>query len=262
MKHICGLCNSTFNRKEHLTRHMNKLRQCNNETNFECEWCCKSFTVNSSLTRHIAKCKAKQHHDVLEMKAQITDEKVEVLETKCKLLEDKINLPNPQVSNSAVATINGNSNTTTNNNTIKSNNTITHAKITINNYGSEDMVHMNLKRITFVFSKSFNSVVACVRLKHFSPLAPQNKNVCIKDIKSKYAYVFCDGNWDVIGRKKLIDEMYIDICDYIEEKLDEFIDELDEHIIIHIKRFLEKKNHEKTEKNIKTELTAIIFNTH
>jgi len=59
-----------------------------------------------------------------------------------------------------------------------------------------------------VFDKSFRSVLECVKLKHFSPLAPQNKNVCIRDMKSKYAYTFCDKNWDIVGRTNLIDEMY------------------------------------------------------
>jgi len=265
MKHTCELCSTSFNRKSDLLRHINKLRKCNIGTDFECEWCSKSFTVKSSLTRHVTICKAKKHHDEIQQESELANNRMEELEAKYKLLEDKLNASNQVASetNTANSTISGSSNTNApvqhSHNPITKNSHNTN-NITINNYGSEDMTHMNLKRITFVFSKSFSSVVACVKLKHFSPFAPQNKNVCIKDLKSKYAYVFCDGNWDVIGRTKLIDEMYIDICDYIEEKLEELIDELDEHIVIHIKRFLEKKDDEKTINHIKTELTTLIFN--
>lgn len=268
--HICELCHTMFSRKENLHRHMNRLRKCNIATDFECEWCSKSFSTSSNLTRHLSACKAKRHHDELELmmhqESQATAAKLEELEAKYKLLEDKLNesVITNETTNAPITNGNHNATTTTtrSHNATNSNNTTNNNNnITINNYGSEDMSHMNLKRITFVFSKSFNSVVECVRLKHFSPLAPQNKNVCIKDLKSKYAYVFYDGNWDVIGRTKLIDEMYIDICDYIEEKLDELIDELDDRVVTHIKRFLEKRDEDKTIERIKTDLTSLIFNT-
>jgi len=70
-----------------------------------------------------------------------------------------------------------------------------------------------------------------------------------------------DGNWDVIGRTKLIDEMYVDICHYIEEKLVELIEELDDVVVANIKRFLEKQDDEKTIHRIKTDLTSLIFNS-
>ena len=253
-QHSCELCHTIFNRKTDLSRHSNKLRKCNTGTDFECDFCSRSFSTNSNLSRHLTTCKVKRNQDDIKRDAQITNCRLEELEAKCKmLLEEKLT-----ATATASATINGNSNTQHSHNPINSLNNTTN--ITINNYGSEDLSHINLKRITFVFSKSFSSVVECVKLKHFHPLAPQNKNVCIKDIKSKYAYVFCDGNWDVIGRKKLIDNMYIDICEYIEEKLNEFNDELDGHIKLHINRFLDNKDDSEYADNIKIDLEALIFN--
>ena len=271
-QHTCELCHTIFNRKEHLIHHINKLRKCNIETDFECTWCSKSFSNNSNLSRHINICKVKCKQDELEKKiqdeSQLTNNRVEELEAKYKILEDKVNTSVAPISET---TISGSSNTnapiqhshnpitTTTTTTTNSHNT-TNNITTINNYGHEDLSHITLKRITFVFSKSFSSVVECVKLKHFSPHAPQNKNVCIKDMKSKYAYVFCDGNWDIIGRKKLIDNMYIDICEYIQEKLDELIDELSESVIFHIKRFLNKKDEDEYSNNIKTDLRVLLFN--
>jgi hypothetical protein len=274
-QHTCELCHTVFNRKTDLYRHTNKLRKCNVATEFECEWCNKSFSNNSNLSRHINKCKVKCKQDELESKiqeeAQLTNNRVEELEAKYKILEDKLNTsgnvaPITTETNSANASISGSSNTnapthhshnpittTTNSHNVTNN-------ITINNYGQEDLSHITLKRITFVFSKSFGSVVECVKLKHFSPHAPQNKNICIKDLNSRYAYVFCDGNWDAIGRKKLIDEIYTDICEYIEEKLDELIDELSQTVICHIKRFLDKKDDDEYADSIKIDLETLIFN--
>lgn len=251
-EHKCELCNTVFIRKEHLSRHLNKLRKCNTVTDFSCEWCNKSFTSNFSRLRHETVCKLKQNIANLETHMQ---EEIDELKSKYQMLEERL-IPS---SNETITTsINGNSNT--NSATNNSHNITNSNNITINNYGSEDLSHMNLKRITFVFSKRFQSVVECVKLKHFSPLAPQNRNVCIKDMKSKYAYVFCDGNWDMIGRTRLIDDMYDNICEYIEDKMTELMDELDENDVMHIKRFLSTKDEEEVANRIKSELAILLFN--
>lgn len=67
------------------------------------------------------------------------------------------------------------------------------------------MSHITLKKITFVFDRGFRSVLECVKLKHFSPLAPQNRNVRITNWKDKHAYIFTGSNWDIIARNKLIE---------------------------------------------------------
>jgi len=246
----CNLCDTTFIRKDHLIRHLNKLRKCNAETNFECDWCSKMFTVNSSLNRHTITCQVKRHHDELQQETNI---KLGELETKY----EKINkIPSATSKN----VISGDSNITT----TQSHNPVTtknsHNNTIINNYGSEDIAHIKIKQITFVFSKCFRSVVECVKLKHFSPHAPQNCNVCIKDLKSKYAYVFCDGNWDVVGRTRLIDEMYEDICEYIEEQMTALIDEIDEKVVILIKRFLARKDEDEIANDVKDDLCMLLFN--
>lgn len=230
-QHTCELCHTIFNRKEHLIHHTNKLRKCNIATEFECEWCSRAFTTNFGLIRHLTTCKVKCKQDDIERKIQeeiqLTNKRIEELEAKCKRTEPI---------------------------------TIQNTLHVLAEYGHEDLSHITLERITFVFSKSFSSVVECVKLIHFSPLAPQNKNICIKELNSRFAYVFCDGNWDAIGRKKLINILYYDICEYIEEKLDDLIDELDKTVVINIKRFLDKKYDEKETNIIKTELGVLLFN--
>ena len=79
-------------------------------------------------------------------------------------------------------------------------------------------------------------------------------------MKSKYAYTFCDGNWDIVGRTNLINKMYEDICEYLEEKVVEFADEIDVKFINKIRNFLEKKDEDNTASQIKDDLMMLLFN--
>jgi hypothetical protein len=263
--HKCELCGTEFGGKSNLIRHLERVRKCNVKTTFTCNWCNKSFSNNSNMTRHHTTCSAKKEHDMLK---EEMDDKLEQLADKVGHLEQKIldltphttttnNNNTPDISGSGTQL---NSNGDNGTNTIDNSQTTISGGITIHNYGSECMEHMTLKRIIFVFDKSFRSVLECVKLKHFSPLAPQNKNVCIRDMKSKYAYTFCDGNWDIVGRTTLIDEMYEDICEYLEEKVVEFADEIDVKFINKIRNFLEKKDEDNTASQIKDDLMMLLFN--
>ena len=281
-QHSCELCGAEFSGRSNLIRHLERLRKCNAKTSFTCNWCNKSFSNNSHLTRHHTTCPAKKEHDMLQEEINTTNDNLENLVNRVDRLEKKIsqsqsapqlpasttnnNTNTPDISgtenNQLILNGNNGHNTLDNSqdNSITDNSQTTISGITINNYGSEYMEHMTLKRISFVFNKSCSSVLECVKLKHFSPHAPQNKNVCIKDIKSKYAYIFCDGNWDVVGLKTLIDDMYEKFCDYLEEKMDEFANEIDVKFINKFQHFLKKRYDDETELQIKDDLMMLLFN--
>lgn len=275
-QHVCGLCNAEFGKSDHLIRHLNRLRKCNIDTGFSCDWCNKHFSTQSNITRHCLTCNVKRMHDLLEKKIeedkQTSDTQFKVLEEKYELLEKKMLqqcAPNITATESVIPTITQSGNNTNSPTTSTATatahsyntNTTNHIKKNIiNNYGCENLAHMTVKRIAFVFNKCFRSVVECVKLIHFSPFAPENQNVCIKDLKSKYVYIFCDGNWDITGRTELIDDMYDEICDYIEQKLSELIDEIDENNVARIQQFLSMKDDDDTIKRVKDDLRKLLFN--
>lgn len=276
--HSCELCGAEFSGRSNLMRHLERLRKCNAKTSFTCNWCNKSFSNNSHLTRHHTTCSAKKEHDMLQEEINTTNDNLENLVNRVDRLEKKIsqsqsapqlpatttnnntNTPDISGTENNQLILNGNNGHNTLDNSVTDNSQTTISGITINNYGSECMEHMTLKAIQLVFNKSCCSVLECVKLKHFSPLAPQNKNVCIKDLKSKYAYIFCDGNWDVVGRKTLIDDMYETICDYLKEKIDKYSDEIDVSYINKFQHFLKKRYDDETELQIKDDLMMLLFN--
>jgi len=69
-QHVCGLCNAEFGKSDHLIRHLNRLRKCNVDTGFSCDWCNKHFSTQSNTTQHKLKCNVKRMHDLLEKKIE------------------------------------------------------------------------------------------------------------------------------------------------------------------------------------------------
>jgi len=231
------------------------------DTGFSCGWCNKRFSSNSHTTRHHLTCNVKYQHELLENKLEDTNQiilaELQELKEKYEMLEHTVSI---KAVPTTATTTQGNQNVIATNSNHSNNTTNKH--ITIHNYGKQSMDHMTVKKIIFVFDKCFRSVCECVKLIHFSPLVPENRNICIKDMKSKYAYIYCDGNWDITGRVQLIDDMYDDICEYIEKKLEELKEEIDEKYIARIKRFLAEKDDAKIVKVVKDDLRMLLFNEY
>ena len=85
VKHVCNRCQKQFNRKEHYSNHVKRKYPCKvymlgehvlpkkekkttvfcTKKKFECMYCKKAYTRNSSLNRHIDNvCKIKKQYDV------------------------------------------------------------------------------------------------------------------------------------------------------------------------------------------------------
>lgn len=150
--------------------------------------------------------------------------------------------------------------TTTTTTTNNSNNTNSN-NIIINNYGNEDMSHITEKKLIGIFNQCFMSVPKLIELKHFNKEKPENSNVYISDIKSKYALIHVgDGEWNITDREKLLDEMYNNNCNYLADEFEERHDNLDDITSRKIKRFLDEKDDDETTCMIKDKIKELLFN--
>ena len=256
----CELCNAIFYRKDNLTQHLNKLRKCNIVTDFSCKWCNKSLTSNFSLSRHCTTCKVKENHEQLEMQMQAMDsemaEKVRLLELKIIELKEMVdNGINPVTQSSS---INGNQNQNNHLNTTTNSNNITN--ITINKYGYETLTHISPKKMTAIFRKCYESIPAFIMLKHFDKSAPQNRNVYIADLKSKYALTYDGNRWNITDRNDLLDEMYNENLYYLEGKYEENYEDLDDTTATKFRTFLDSKDDDSTVKMVKDNIRKMLYN--
>lgn len=262
-QHVCELCNSSFLRKSNLTRHLNKKRKCN-VIEFKCISCSKLFLRNSNLTRHINICSVKRINDELhqqkieaEKQEKIEAEKQQKIEeerqqkiqaekdtitARLKELEEKYKLLEATIVKQSIP------------------NTEINGKHNITKHGCEDMSHVTLKKLTFILEKGSRCVVECVKLKHFSPLAPENRNVRITNWNNKYACIFSGSNWVIVSRNELIDEIYEDACTYIADNLEEYRDSFSKQTVLKIQKFLDEKDDEDKMNKIKEDICVLIYN--
>ena len=263
----CELCNAIFYRKDNLTQHLNKLRKCNIVTDFSCKWCNKSLTSNFSLSRHVTTCKVKENHEQLEMQMQAMDsemaEKVRLLELKIIELKEMVDNGINPIASTQSGGINGNQNHTNHslNNTTNTNSNNTNVtNITINKYGYETLTHISPKKMTAIFRKCYESIPAFIMLKHFDKSAPQNRNVYIADLKSKYALTYDGNRWNITDRNDLLDEMYNENLYYLEGKYEENYEDLDDTTATKFRTFLDSKDDDSTVKMVKDNIRKMLYN--
>lgn len=250
--HTCELCLKEFTTKQNFIRHTERATPCNLKTDNVCKWCNKSFfDVSNKLRHERVACIVKRNQED-ETKEK---EKVRLLELKIIELESMIkagvnpitsqNESNPLGDNNTINNITGNHNIT---------------NITINKFGYEDLSHITNKQMIAIFRREKRSVPAFIMLKHFNKSAPQNRNVYIADLKSRYALIYDGTRWNITDRNDLLDEMYQDNCYYLQGKFEESYEQLDDNTAIAFRNFLDSKNETKIEEMVKENIRQMLYN--
>ena len=119
------------------------------------------------------------------------------------------------------------------NNNITNNNNIT---INLYPYGKEDMDRIDNRYIENAINKIFYSPLEFVKQVHFNDKYPEYHNIYISNIKDKYAMLYDGNNWTLTRRIELINRLYEDKKNYIEDIMEEFIDSLNNSQVIALQR--------------------------
>jgi hypothetical protein len=211
----CERCGFTTQRKDGLKTHFNRITVCEpilcdvdiqtlyekiyvNEKNFKCDYCDKTFSFLSGKSRHKKICKVKQQQD--------NEKQIQELKLKLEELESK-----------HAQTINNNN--TINNNITNNDNRVTN--ITINAFGNENHDYLDFKDLMNDNLQLLNLIEEI----HFNKEHPENWNVCISNMRSKYAQIF-DGDRCIIQDKsQTIDKIIKDKCELLIENKEYIEDE-------------------------------------
>jgi hypothetical protein len=261
----CTSCKKLFQRKANLDYHIEK-NVCNgyNQYNiydepYKCRFCDKSFTTPQSLSRHINHtCKIKKQND---------DEKEAIL-NRLMILEEtsKKEITHLKEENEKLKReVEKISNNTNNTKLINNINNGTIVNGTLNNiilvgYGKEDMSKLSKQELFKVLRTGFNSALNLTEAVHFNPRFPEYHNIYISNMKDKYAMMFDGNDWMLTTKDVLINQIYEDKKNYIEENIDEFLDSLTVSRKNSLERWLETDENDEKIKNIKEHIKLLLYN--
>ena len=226
--HQCNICKKEFKYKYLLTKHESRKRNCGNieeiienytekinEINkeilektelslnkkMECLFCNKIFANKTNIKRHIDNnCNIKleliNEKLKLENEINIINEKNKTREHENQIQELRNTILKMLKKQSANININNNSNKITNNNLV----------VNINAFGNENLSHITKNDYKKYLSGLFSGFIKFIEKVHFDENMPENHNICITNLKSKYICVYDDcGKWIAKDKNETID---------------------------------------------------------
>jgi len=265
----CQKCKTKFKSKQNLNYHLTK-KVCYTGT-FECKYCKKCFVTNGSMYRHIqTSCKIIKEDNnnknvILErlirleednIKMKKDNERIKKENDKLKKEMKKIKCENKTVNINTIN--NGAINNGAINNGAINNGTINN--IVLIGYGKEDLAKIDKQDILKSLKKGFYSTLHLAEAVHFNPKYPEYHNVYISNIRDKYAMMYDGLDWALTRKTELIDRLYEDKKNYIEDNMEEFIDSLTESQVKALQRWLDTEDNHDRIKEIKDKIKLLLYN--
>lgn len=188
--------------------HKNTQKHINNKS-LICQHCGKIFSRIDSLSRHKKKyCKKnkKKNKETDELKKEISMLKKENILLKKLREEDKKNIMK-EVEKLIIKNMKSKVTNIHNNLTNSNNKTINNNNIIINNYGEENVDYITDKILTKLLRNPDSSLVKLIRIKHFDPNHPENRNIRITNKKLPFAEVVEDKKWKLRKKEHVLEEL-------------------------------------------------------
>ncbi|VBB18935.1 hypothetical protein YASMINEVIRUS_1467 [Yasminevirus sp. GU-2018] len=263
--HKCPNCDAEFSKKDRYDYHV-KNNACK-EKNFVCKFCDKKFATKTSMYRHVREnCKVKKQTEIekegileklLEENVE-NNKRIERLEKENKKLKQQMKRV---VKNTATTNIVNNTKNLTNNNCTTNINKGTINNIILVGYGQEDLTKIDKSEVLKALKRGYFSTIKLTESVHFNPKHPEYHNVYISNMKDKYAMMFDGDEWTLTTKEDLINKIYEDKKNYIEENLEEFVDSLPISRKKALERWLETDDEDPKIKEIKDNIKLLLYNS-
>ena len=264
-EYVCDKCDFVFKTKRNLQRHIDN-DSCKNKM-YNCRACDKSFTTKNSMYRHMKhSCEIKKQLDQKEMmmnemysfllskiqseKNVLTGDQIQEILEENKRLKEKVTSMEKRGKKTIINNIN---NGTVNNNVVNNN-------IVLVGYGKEDLSKVDHADLLKGMRMGFNSTLKLIDTVHFNPKYPEFHNVYISSMKNKYAMMYDGNDWTLVMKDELIDKLYDDKRNYIEENLDEFLNSLTISQQNALNRWLNVDDDHHYVKKIKNDIKLLLYN--
>jgi hypothetical protein len=217
-----------------------------------CKFCEKNYSTSSNLSKHLKKCKDKKKTDEANFHMQelvnVLNEQKEKLNKYDLELEEKNKQINELIKKAGI-----------NNSTITQN---IQNNIKLLAYDKTDISDLTENDFIRCLNHNNMCVPHLVKRIHFNPKKPENHNVFISNLKSGHIMIYDGKQWNTFNRDEIIDDIFDEKHDILEQKYEEWINIGKDYPIIYHKfrRYLEKINNDVVMKKIKNEMKLILYN--
>ena len=287
----CEKCGKEFEFNCLLTRHLEKKLPCDTYTNItknydnkiisidteietktvksleektKCLFCDKLFLTKTNTNRHI------KHYCL--KKKELIEEKDKIIIDKNKLVEEKKNQDRDDEikmlrdgfakllkkhSGPNINIINNNNNKIINNKVINNN-----LVVNINSFGKENLSHISLSDYKKYLSGYFPGFINFIEKVHFDENMPENNNLCITNLKSKFMYIHDGDKWVTKDKNDVINKFIKTKYNILSDKCDELgeSNEIDEKTLDKFLSFAQNYKDEDSQKNTKDKIMLMIYN--
>lgn len=239
------------------------------KSSYQCKYCNKYFKYSQGLSRHIKyTCKKNDDEDLKELVRLLNEQNQEMQTELLNIKSDKMKMQKQidKLTNKLqMKKVNDNDH-----------NTVT----TINgNVGNTQIIHGNQNTLNFQllnykdtnydvlsereYVKCIKSCNHCVKnlieKVHFNKKHPENMNIYISSIKSKYIVLYRDNAWNIVDRKEQINNMYERNEMFLENWYDEYKEKYPE-MIKSFNRYLKNRDENDVLNNVKEEILLMLYN--
>ena len=217
-----------------------------------CKYCEKVYSTSSNLNKHYKKCKEKiktdQANHYMQELVKLLNEKDDKISKYDQELEEKNKQINELIQKAGI-----------------SNSTITQNiqnNIKLLAYNKTDISDLTEKDFIRCFNHNNMCVPHLLKRIHFNKKKPENHNVLLSNLKSGHIMLYDGKQWNTFNRDDVIDDMFDEKHDILEQKYEEWIDVGKDYPIIYYKfrRYLEKMNNDVVMKKIKEEMKFVLYN--
>jgi len=261
-KFKCNSVNSVNTINNIKNNYEDKIKNIENELEYKtklslekkniCLFCNLSLSTKTSTSRHINKyCKVKK--ELINEKIKLIQNKNETndnddnnkLKNELKVLKDKLEKLETKQQITQNITINN-----TQNNLIM-----------INPFGKEDLSHLSVEDYKKFLNGFFPGFLKYVEKVHFDENAPQNHNICISNLRSKYISIHDGNKWVTKMRDDILERFINRKHNQLIDKREELEDlkKIDKKIIDNFDEFCESLENNEAKKSIKNDIITMIY---
>lgn len=277
----CVHCNKIFKTKSNMLRHIKKSCKIagKKRTEFNCDHCNKKFSRQDTLYRHtIMYCKDSPYYEGknacnkkknTEVVLQDRIKKLEEDNKKFKDIIEKLYVNNGNSSSSVSDSIvtNGDHNTSVENKNNTINNTVNNNSnnntINLIAFGKEDLSYITDEVSIKLLKKGFKSIPVTAEYIHGNPKTPQFQNAYIPSLSRSHAIVYSGKRWKARNGQEVIDSLYMNMFNYLEDKFEEHSESLDDYSRRRFERFLEQAKGDDSKSvtdSIKYDIKMLLYN--